>query len=255
MEFLHKSGNKLGQLMKKSYFSHKCYSPTMENMIYDTWIPWTKLSINTAFKTSTKCVGNGENKLAKELGIQTPPGGQNSTVDLKHDILGFISVKNMTSSDCILGTEGCQNIRRVFRKIVFPLVSWCEKYKDVCESVNNIWSKLQMKNGTSRTTVLEGIERFELSSSNLKSLNQILEDLKNLPSTDISTKSEYFEDICKNISDSSLIEKFNKCVRKEAISYTLIIVHKKNGWIIVKDLERITCPRITRGAPRISYKL
>ena len=34
---------------------------------------------------------------------------------------------------------------------------------------------------------------------------------------------------------------------------TLIIVHKKKGWIIVKDATRLSCPRITRGAPRIKY--
>ena len=49
-----------------------------------------------------------------------------------------------------------------------------------------------------------------------------------------------------------LIEQCNDSVRKEAINYTLIIVHKQKGWMIVKKLENITCPRITRGSPRIN---
>jgi hypothetical protein len=45
----------------------------------------------------------------------------------------------------------------------------------------------------------------------------------------------------------------NECVRKEATMMTLIIVDEKKGWLIVKDINKLSCPRITRGAPRINY--
>ena len=45
----------------------------------------------------------------------------------------------------------------------------------------------------------------------------------------------------------------NECVRKEATIMTLIIVDEKQGWLIVKDTNKLSCPRITRGAPRINY--
>ena len=45
----------------------------------------------------------------------------------------------------------------------------------------------------------------------------------------------------------------NECVRKEATIMTLIIVDEKQGWLFVKDVNKLSCPRITRGAPRINY--
>ena len=54
------------------------------------------------------------------------------------------------------------------------------------------------------------------------------------------------------MKDQSLYEMINANVKKEAIDKTLIIVHKKKGWMIVKDLDKIMCSRITRGAPRIA---
>ena len=71
----------------------------------DKYHKWSDKSKDVPFKSSQKCVGNGEEKLAKELDILTPLGGQNSTVDLIHPNMGNISVKDMTNDDCTLGTE------------------------------------------------------------------------------------------------------------------------------------------------------
>ncbi len=228
-----------------------------QSFINDTWIPWTSKSNDTDFKSTIKCVGNGEQKLAKELDITSTLGGQNSVIDLEHPIIGSISIKDITHDDCTLGTEGCHKIRSCFRKIVYPLISWCEKYQDYCEYAQNIIVKLKEKYGSSRTTIFEGIERFELCSSNFKMLDKILNDIiiakENL---DISSlNSEYIIDICNNLSNTSFIDICNNCVRQEAINMTLIIVHESKGWMIVKNLKRITCPRITRGAPRINVNL
>jgi hypothetical protein len=46
----------------------------------------------------------------------------------------------------------------------------------------------------------------------------------------------------------------NECIRKEATNMTLIIVNKKKGWLNVKDINKLSCPRITRGAPKIVRK-
>ena len=107
----------------------------------DKWNPWTYKSSDVPFKEkeTARCVGNGEKKLAMELDIEAPPGGQNSTIDLVHHRLGPISVKDMTRDDCTLATEGCQNMRSLFRKTVFPLLCWCEKYKDRSQNANSIW--------------------------------------------------------------------------------------------------------------------
>ncbi len=67
-------------------------------------------------------------------------------------------------------------------------------------------------------------------------------------------KSEFIECIIEGLGDKSLQDLLNECVRKEATDMTLIIVHEKKGWFRVKDtIDRITCPRITCGAPRINY--
>lgn len=220
---------------------------------YDIWNQWTNESKHIAFKSNTKYIGNGEKKLANELNINDKLGGQNNIFDLKHLKLGNISVKDVTYTDCTLGTEGCQKLRKIFRKIVYPLLCWCEKYKENCIYADDIFKRLNKKYGSSRINIYDGIERFELSNSNFTMLNEILNDIMNIKNIDqVSIKSEYLIDIKNNLMKNSLIDKCNDCVRKEATEMTLIIVHEFKGWMIVKNLENITCPRITRGSPRIN---
>ena len=68
----------------------------------NVWNTWTESTGQISFQTQKKCVGNGEEKLAAELKIETKLGGQNNTVDLFHPTIGKISVKDMTSDDCTL---------------------------------------------------------------------------------------------------------------------------------------------------------
>jgi hypothetical protein len=217
---------------------------------------WSDKSNDIPFKTTKRCVGNGEEKLAKELGI-TLIGGQNCTADLTHSILGKISVKDMTIDDCTLGTEGCHTMRKIFRRIVNPFVCWIEKYESQCELVQSFNNSMNNKYGSSRITILDGIDRYELSKTNLVELNNNLEKLKKYKlDSEVkynSLNSEYINDIIYNMGDKSLQEMLNDCVRKEATDMTLIIVYKDKGWIIVKDISKLSCPRITRGAPRINY--
>jgi len=220
--------------------------------IADKWHPW---STNVEFRSGERNIGNGERKLACELKITKPVGGQNNTYDLIHDKLGYISVKDVTKDDCILGAEGSQNLRIIFEKTVNLLKMWVEKYKNRDKYVEKLFYRLQKKCGQSRLTLMQGISRLELSKSSLTELNDIFIDVrKSIDSKDNSSslKSEYIEDIFQYLGDMSLREKCDECVRNEAINNTLIIVHKDNGWMIIKDLSRITCPRITRGSPRIN---
>lgn len=231
--------------------------------VTDTWHTWSDISIGVPFKTNTSCVGNGEDKLAKELALTTTPGGQNSTIDLHHPQVGGISVKDMTSDDCTLGTEGCHDMTRLFRRVAAPLLSWCEKFKYTCEYANKVFTKLEGTYGSSKTSISDGIDRRELSSSNLNMLYNILDDImdtmkqvvvnedKDKGCCHISLKSEYIIDIFEYLKDESFKKKIDDCVRDEAIRMTLVIVHETKGWMVVKDINKINCPRITRGAPRI----
>ena len=221
----------------------------------DKYHKWSDKSKDVPFKSSQKCVGNGEEKLAKELDILTPLGGQNSTVDLIHTILGNISVKDMTNDDCTLGTEGCNDMRKIFRTIINLFVCWIIKYKSKCELANKFYNEINKKYGSSRTTIICGIDRLELSKTNLQKLNELFNELKKHKSEKEyeSLESEYIDDIIKGLGEKSLQEHLDDCVRKEATMMTLIIVHKQKGWFIVEDTSKLYCPRITRGAPRINY--
>lgn len=225
--------------------------------IYDTdkYHEWSEKSKNILFESSQKCVGNGEEKLAKELDISTPLGGQNSTVDLIHPDMGNISVKDMTNDDCTLGTEGSNDMRKIFRKIINLFVSWIEKYKLKCELANKFYNEINKKYGASRITIIDGIDRLELSKTNLQKLNELFNELKKYKSEKKydSLKSEYIDDILYSLGDKSLQDMLNECVRKEATIMKLIIVDKNKGWLIVKNINKLSCPRITRGAPRINY--
>lgn len=216
---------------------------------------WSDKSKDVPFKSIKKCVGNGEEKLAKELEISTPLGGQNSTIDLIHPDMGNISVKDMTNDDCILGTEGCNDMRKIFRTIINLFVCWIIKYKSKCELANNFYNEINKKYGSSRTTIIDGIDRFELSKSNIQKLNELFNELKKHKSEKEygSLESEYINDIVYSLGDKSLQEMLNECVRKEATIMTLIIVDEKKGWLIVKNINKLSCPRITRGSPRINY--
>ena len=193
---------------------------------------WSDKSKDFPFKSSQKCVGNGEEKLAKELNISTPLGGQNSTVDLIHPDMGNISVKDMTNDDCTLGTEGCNDMRKIFRTIINLFVCWIIKYKSKCELANKFHNEINKKYGSSRTTIIDGIDRLELSKTNIQKLNELFNDLKKHKSEKEygSLESEYINDIIYSLGDKSLQDMLNECVRKEATIMTLIIVdEKKDG--------------------------
>ena len=221
----------------------------------DKYHKWTDKSKTIPFKSNTKCVGNGEEKLKKELDILTPLGGQNSTFDLIHPIMGNISVKDMTNDDCTLGTEGRNNMLKIFRTIIILFVCWLIKYASKCELANEFYNQINKKYGSSRTTIIDGIDRLELSKTNIQKLNELFNQLKKHKSEKEyeTLESEYINDIIYSLGDKSLQDMLNECVRKEATEMTLIIVDEKKGWLIVKNINKLSCPRITRGAPRINY--
>ena len=169
----------------------------------DKFNKWSDKSKNIPFKTNKKCIGNGEEKLAKELDISLPLGGQNNTFDLIHPSMGTISVKDMTNDDCTLGTEGCNDMRKIFRTIINLFICWIIKYKSKCDLANKFYNEINKKYGSSRTTIIDGIDRLELSKTNLSKLNDLFNELKNykLKNEYESLKSEYIDDIIYSLND------------------------------------------------------
>ena len=73
-----------------------------------------------------------------------------------------------------------------FRKIVNLFVCWILKYKSECELAKKYYNSINKKYGSSRITVMKGIDRYELSKKNLFQLNKLLNNLK----------------LCKSISET-----------------------------------------------------
>lgn len=226
------------------------------------------------FKAKRRCIGNGEDRLVMILKDNDKKekdlGGQNSTVDIsKIPFLkwkeGNGSVKDQTTDSCIVGTDCTKLARKIFAMTVYLFVSWVLKWKDKeCEIAEEYYNQLDYNYGSAKLKLLDGIYKFELASGvggddgNYPKLSSLLEDLKKKFNNDKekhdSLKSEYVEDIVNAMGEKTLKELMDDCVRTEAINNNLFIVHKTEGWLLVRDIEKITCPRITRGAPRIDYE-
>ena len=82
----------------------------------DAWNPWTNRSIDIPFGTTEQAVGDGEQKLGAEYGVN--PMGQNVSYDL--DILGEKwEVKKLDSDNSFrLGVEVSSNYRQIINSAI-----------------------------------------------------------------------------------------------------------------------------------------
>ena len=213
------------------------------------WNKWTDKSANVSFHSKTKGIGNGENKLSKEMEIQSLCGGQNSTIDLFHPILKGISVKDMTKDDCILGVEGSNNLNILLFNTVYFLLIWLEMNHEKNPKAKDIKCRLDLKYGKAKHTLYNSIFRKELSKTNLEKLTNLLEEIK---FNYLDLKDNLISHIVNYMENRSFQDLLNEVVRQEAIKYSLFVVHQNKGYMYVKDIQKITCPRITRGSPRIN---
>lgn len=241
------------------------------NIEKDKYNSWTEKSSHIPFFKKNH---NGEEKMLYELGIENNVklGGQNNPSDItipKNIIENFywinpsgkISIKDMTNDDCRLGVECCEKFNKLKRRILCNLYNWCEEHKDKCEKAKNYFIRLNTKYGKSRNTIIGGIDRGEISGKNYINLcnilNDFMEDVKNNKNSTNSEydslKSELVDMIFKELNNKSFEELMNDCVRQEASSNTLIIVDKNKGWLVVNDLKKLSCTRITQNSPRIHY--
>ena len=104
---------------KKSIKTMETQNSEYQWPLNDVFHKWTDKSAGIPFKCSVNGVGNGEKKLAAELDITIPPGGQNTTYDLIHPHMGEISVKDMSKDSCLLGVEGATDMRKIISKIIY----------------------------------------------------------------------------------------------------------------------------------------
>ena len=148
----------------------------------ECWNPWSKENL-TPFESSEKAVGDGEHKLGTELGIK--PFGQNSKFDLK--VRGeYWEVKKLDDDNSFrLGVEvssSYSNLRFSVINIFSQLTTIEEMLvsttiKNKMRTIINLINSLQ---GKSKTKLLDGFQKNEVSESNLELANHLIEELKSL---------------------------------------------------------------------------
>ena len=221
---------------------------------YDEFNSFTDKSKNISYR-GNKAIGPSENKMVKELDFEGKLGGQNDTVDMNHPIYGPLQFKE---NDSRLGVLGKESLNELFSLTVYLFKNWLYKYKSTCNVAKELSNNLNKKHGQAKVTVLEGISRGEICEHNLLELNNSLELLKKEKKKDFENKneslqSEYVIDIIKYMGEKCLQDYLNDIVRQEALNMQLIIVHEQYGWLAVKDLNKLTCSRITMNTPKIIY--
>lgn len=248
------------------------------------WTNWTDKSKDILFKTTNKGVGDGEQKVAREL--DTKILGQNSNFDMKVIIEGIeyeCDVKKLDNYTFNTGVKGRNALRPIKTKIT-----------DLLNSFRKILgSNILTQEERTMLQKFEEVSPDELCVSNIQKLNKILHILHKkrqqiilkLPNIQPFIKKdgsiveinllEYYN-ICL-ILKQDLPEEFNEfndiLLLLNDISHDyiinphelydsldslvsifsglkLIFVDEKKGYCILDNINNIKFERITRGHPR-----
>lgn len=152
-------------------------------IIYDEWNGWTSISQNIPFKSNTKGVGDGEEKLAAEH--NTTPLGQNETYDLLVNNERWECKKLDDDNSFRLGVEVSEN----YQPMQMKLLDIFQAVRDVISLLNEGEIKRKMKNiklmldetsNRSKTTVYNGLTKSEVSASNLEKIDVIINEIKKI---------------------------------------------------------------------------
>lgn len=258
------------------------------NKNQNEWINWTYKSNNISFKTIIKGIGDGEEKVAKEL--DTNILGQNSDFDMKIIIEGIeyeCDVKKLDNNTFNTGVNGRNALRPIKTKITELLNS----FRKISNS--NILLHELLPEEILLLQSFEEVSPDELCVSNIKKINNLLHILHEKRKQMILTLPNIQPFIKKDgcIIEMNLLDYYNIClILKQDIpeEYTkfnnilillndisheyiinpdelhnslnslvsiflklkLIFVDETNGYCILHNTTNIKFERITRGNPR-----
>lgn len=249
-----------------------------------SWIAWTEKSKDISFESSTKGEGDGEQKVARELGAKTL--GQNSTYDMIPTLNGVkikCDVKKLDAqNDFNTGKEG--------RDVLRPI----KTYLTILLDYMSVFAKSEVFTADERTELsrFHDVSPDELAVGTLKRLKEVCAMLslkkKTLRSTlpivqfeVFSQKKEMSVDLVYSICQKSdvifpaevhsfmetililqkmdhiyidnpdrLVEDLDSLVEKIFTDTKVIIVDKNKGYMILENTSMIQFYRITRGHPR-----
>jgi hypothetical protein len=200
---------------------------TNTKISYDKWQPWTNLSKSVSYDKITKGVGKGEYKLAAEFG--TKPLGQNVSYDLQTENGEKFEVKELDSQESFrLGVKVSSEYTRLISNVIriFENVS---KLKDV-KSFPEIEECIQKIEDESRTPLIHGLRKNEVSQTNLKKANEIIELLKIITVFEDKKNIKLYSSYDGNEYKYNIIDAYGK------LSYEQISIDEKYGKIGGNDI-------------------
>ena len=281
-----KTASPLSTLKKKKELRDLTAKQQPQNPIQTMiWQPWTDKSNAISFKSSTTGVGDGEEKVARELGATVL--GQNSAFDMEPVLNGVktpCDVKKLdTQNDFNTGVKG----RNALRSIK-------QKHSHLLESLYTLsQSSFFTQEETAAMTWFSDVSPDEIAAeSTLPKLNnvcfmlnatkkKILASLPTVqpftnPSGPVSMPLDLYYTICERTGQTfpSEYAKFEEAIKIFRIlehvyinepqrfmedlnsltrifsEITLIIVDEQKGYMFINDITKIKFYRITRGHPR-----
>jgi hypothetical protein len=166
------------------------------NYKLDKWNPWTDKSQDISFKSNKSGVGDGEAKLGAEY--DTAPNGQNSSHDLNIFDEKWECKKLDSDNSFRLGvevsaeyTQTLMNVLRILeiiKSIIHKLINETKIKKDL----QNIVSKINETSKKCKTSLMNGLLKNEVSSSNLEKANDIIEYIREIVHKDLPSEIELF---------------------------------------------------------------
>lgn len=249
------------------------------------WIPWSEKSNDIPFKSTITGVGDGEQKMEREL--NTPLLGQNSSYDMMPILNGTktkCDVKKLDlQNDFNTGKEGRDVLRpsKLLHTILIDSLIVFQK------------SDLFTSEEKAKLVSLQDISPDEISVGTLKKMKDVCMMLNvkkktlssGLPTIPFTTHGQtkdipidLYYTICQKVEGfhfpseftsyietiqilqkmdhiyidepSKFMEDLNAFVGKLFTDIKLILVNKDKGYLILPDANRIRFYRITRGHPR-----
>lgn len=147
----------------------------------DVWNNWTLKSNGIPFTSDTKSIGDGEQKLAAEFGVT--PLGQNVAYDIMVNGEKWEIKKLDQDSSFRLGVE----VSNKYTPIISSLINIFEKLMSAEHlmlqsplkvEIVSLINEINTLSGNSRTLLLDGLRKNEVSESNLNKANIIIENIK-----------------------------------------------------------------------------
>jgi hypothetical protein len=251
-----------------------------------SWIPWSDKSVNILFKSSVKGVGDGEEKVSKEL--DTVILGQNMEPYI-NGIKVKCEIKKLDRDNDFNTGEAGSNALCSYKTLHFKLFQ-CFKFLTTCELFtqserDNILQLSIKKPDELCVSVITNIYNTVkmLSAKKIDIQSQLPKVLCNLGSEliDIPIGIDDIYTICERKSIpfphqyTSYIEPIRAIRNMEHVyidqpdrfiadlqslvytvfaEITLIFVDEKKGFFVVNDLSKIKFLRITRGRPRFKVE-